>query len=123
MTFLGILSVSIHFVLSELLMKGTRKLRPALVYPWVLFAAVEEIALLCLGVGYISGRLQGVSFVQGFYNIGAFFAVSVTLTGKWRLRKTSEETKKGFFSVLLGVRYFLAFKVVHSCYRTQYQKF
>ena len=34
MTFIGIVSVVLHFVLSEILMKGTRKHRIVLVFPW-----------------------------------------------------------------------------------------
>ncbi len=41
MTFIGIISVAANFVLSELLMKGVRKHRPALIYPWIAAVAIQ----------------------------------------------------------------------------------
>ena len=82
MTFVGILSVSSHFVLSEFLMRGVRKKLPRLILPWTLASFVEEVTLVALGLKHLGSALDDRSFVEGFADVGGFFIVSMTITGE-----------------------------------------
>jgi len=86
MTFIGIVSVASHFVLSEMLMKGMRKSRMRLVYPWIVITLCEEIILLSLAASHISEVVNqedsSLSSVMGFFVVTAATTGDVTMKSK-----------------------------------------